>query len=185
MEADLRRPHLHVAFGVPPAPGLSDVLSQRVPFDKAIRPMAQEGLWVLPCGRRVTTPAELLGSPAARSWLEESRGLYDWVLLDVPPILAVADAGVLAPLVDGVVLVIEARRTQRAAVRATVTQLRDVGAHLVGALLNKVDPRRSMYLGSHYYADSYRSDYLLRKAPGPRSSPTREGRARASHPRAG
>ena len=176
--ADLRRPHLHISLGVPPAPGLSDVLNQRVPLAEAVRPTAQEGLWVLPCGRRVTTPAELLGSPAARSFLEESRGLYDWVLLDVPPVLAVADTGVLAPLADGVVLVIEARRTQQAAVRSALTQLRDVGSHVVGAILNKVDERRSRYLGSYHYSDAYRSDYLIKDTSEPTSRPGKKDRVR-------
>jgi len=178
VEADLRRPHLHVSLGVPAAPGLSDVLGQRVSLADAVRPTAQEGLFVLACGRRVTTPAELLGSPAAQSFLEEARALYDWVLLDVPPVLAVADTGVLAPLADGVVLVIEARRTQQAAVRAALTQLRDVGGHVVGAILNKVDVRRSRYLGSYHYSDSYRSDYLIEDTSEPTSRPGKKDRVR-------
>lgn len=102
------------------------------------------------------SPTELLTSPRMASLLEQFAEHYDVVILDSPPVLGLADAPALAALADGVMLVIEAERGRRGALKATIKRLRAVDAVMLGAVLTKFDPsksgnRHSGYFGYDYY----------------------------------
>ncbi len=159
VDADLRRPTLHRHFNVASAPGLSELIVGGCELARALRPGVAPRLDVLPCGYVPPNPAELLGAPATRELLSRLVEGYDWVLVDAPPILTIADTAVLAPLVDGVLLVIAAERTARHAVTRAAEQLSAVGAKLLGVVLNRVDVSRNVYYYGRYYGDYYRSYY--------------------------
>ncbi|MBN1641272.1 MAG: polysaccharide biosynthesis tyrosine autokinase, partial [Anaerolineae bacterium] len=136
VDADLRRPRLHEIFGVPGERGLtSALLNGRL--NGAVRAAGYEGrLALLPAGELPPNPAEVLGSQRLERVLGELRERADMVVIDSPPVLAVADAAVLAPQVDGVLLVVEAGRTRRGAARQAVERLGQVGARVIGVVLN-------------------------------------------------
>jgi capsular exopolysaccharide synthesis family protein len=159
IDADLRRPTIHQHFGLSNAPGLSDLIVGKAPVSEAVRATSFKGLEVLPCGYIPPNPAELLGSASMRELLTALRSHYDWILLDTPPILAIADTPVLSRWVDGVILVVAAERTGRPAILRTIDQLSRVGGKVLGIVLNRVDLERNSYYFGQYYGEYYRSYY--------------------------
>jgi capsular exopolysaccharide synthesis family protein len=159
VDADLRRPTIHQHFGLSNAPGLSDLIVGKVPVSEVVRATSFKGLEVLPCGYIPPNPAELLGSASMRDLLTALRSHYDWILLDTPPILAIADTAVLSRWVDGLILVVAAERTGRPAIERTIDQLTRVGAKVLGIVLNRVDLERNSYYFGQYYGEYYKSYY--------------------------
>jgi polysaccharide biosynthesis transport protein len=159
VDADLRRPTIHQHFGVSKTPGLSDLIVGKCQASEAIQDTRFKGLQILPCGYIPPNPAELLGSAAMRKVVEALRTHYDWVLIDTPPILAMADTPVLCPLVDGVVLVIGAEVSGRPHIQRAIDQVTSVGGKMIGVVLNKVNLERNSYYYSQYYGEYYRSYY--------------------------
>jgi succinoglycan biosynthesis transport protein ExoP len=164
VDADLRRPTMHQHFGVPKAPGLSDLIVGKSQPSEAIQDTRFKGLQVLPCGYIPPNPAELLSSPAMRQIITALRAHYDFVLIDSPPILAMADTPVLASLVDGLVLVMAAEVTSRPSIQRAVDQLQKVNGKIIGVVLNKVNLERNSYYYSQYYGEYYRSYYVEKQA---------------------
>ena len=163
VEADLRRPALHQHFRIKKTPGLTDLIVSKCQASQAIQSTRFKGLQVLPCGYVPPNPAELLGSASMREIVQALRSCYDWVLIDTPPVLAMADTPVLCPLVDGIILVVSAEQSPRPAVQRSVDQLLGVGGKITGVVLNRVDLRRNSYYYGQYYGEYYRSYYA---APG-------------------
>lgn len=159
VDADLRRPTLHRSFNVASAPGLSDLIVANCTVEQAVRSGVAKGLDVMPCGYVPPNPAELLGSQPLRDLIPSLREAYDWVLIDAPPILTMADAPVLSPVVDGLILVVAAERTARHAVLRSIEQVEGVGGKVLGIVLNRVDLQRNSYYFGRYYGDYYRSYY--------------------------
>lgn len=155
IDTDMRRPRLHKAFGVPNDVGVSSLVVGEGKLDDAIKSTEVPGLFVLPCGPVPPNPAELLHTRAFSELLDQLGEKFDKVLLDSPPVGAVADAVVLATKVDGAVMVLKAGVTHREVAIRTVRALRDVKAPIFGAVLNDVDLERSKY-GDYYYGYSYR-----------------------------
>lgn len=137
IDSDLRLPTLHQIFGLSNQIGLSNVLKQEVPLAEAIQPSDIPGVQVLTSGLPTTKPAELLGSPQMAALIEQAKQQFDFVLLDTPALLAVADAAILAPVVDGVIVVIKLSATRQEAVTAACEQLATVKATPVGIVVNR------------------------------------------------
>ncbi len=167
VDADMRRPTLYQHFGVPKTPGLTDLIVGKAAASQAIHSTRVEGLQMLPCGYQTPNPAELLGSPMMKQIIDALRAHYEWVLIDAPPLLAMADAPVLCSLVDGVVLVIAAEAATKPAVMRAVDQVGRVGGKVVGLVLNKVNLERNSYYYSQYYGEYYRSYYAEGQARRP------------------
>jgi capsular exopolysaccharide synthesis family protein len=159
IDADLRRPTLHQHFGTHKTPGLSDLIVGKCQASEAVQVTRFKGLHVLPCGYIPPNPAELLGSQNMRSALAAFRKHYEWVLIDTAPILAMADTPVVCPHTDGLVLVVAAEATTRAAIQRSTDQVHGVGGKLVGVVLNKVNLQRNSYYYNQYYGPYYRSYY--------------------------
>jgi capsular exopolysaccharide synthesis family protein len=159
VEADLRRPSMSQHFGVDKAPGLTDLIVGKTEATEAIHTTRYKGLMVLPCGYVPPNPAELLGSARMKDVLRALRSHYDWVIIDTPPVLAMADTPVLCPVVDGIVLVVAAESSGRPAVLRAIDQITSVGGKLIGVVLNKVDLERNAYYYGQYYGEYYRSYY--------------------------
>jgi polysaccharide biosynthesis transport protein len=149
VSADLRRPRAHQLFGLPNTSGLSDLLTDKTaPEPQSVAPH----LWVLPSGPPPAHPSALLDADPMRRFLKEQRDRFDFIVLDCPPALVVADALALAPLVDAVLVVADARRSDRELVGRMREELEQVGGRIVGAVLN-----RSRQAGrSGYYYDETR-----------------------------
>jgi polysaccharide biosynthesis transport protein len=158
VDADMRRPRLHQVFPPPVGKeehGLATVLQGEHELDDALQgdlEGAPETLQVLTCGRLPDNPAELLESPACRKLIADLRERFDVVIIDSPPALPVTDPLILAPQVDGVVLVARCRATTRTDIQRALTQLRQGDNNLLGVILNELDARGE---GRRYSAEYY------------------------------
>ena len=164
VDADMRRPRVHAIFDVAQEPGLSNLLVGDCKPSEAIRKTPVQNLCVLPAGMIPPNPAELLGSKRCDEFFNSLRQSFDWVILDSPPVLAVADASILANTASGVVFVVGADQTSRQAARAAIEQLDAVQAHIIGAVLNRVDLEKNPYYYSAYYRKEY-SRYYAQASP--------------------
>lgn len=161
VDADLRRPRIHRAFGLRPRGGLSEVLTGAMKWDEVV--MSAPGtpyLSILGSGATPPHPAELLGSPRMRNLLSEWREKFDHVVIDTPPALTVTDAVLLSVEADRVVLVIRSGHTSNTALRRTRALLSRVNARTLGVVINAVDLRSPdhyyyYYSGSKYYGGYY------------------------------
>ncbi|MGE0453006.1 MAG: GumC family protein [Vicinamibacteria bacterium] len=171
VDGDLRRPTLHQHFAVHKTPGLSDLIVGKAQASEAVQVTRFRGLHVLPCGYIPPNPSELLGSPAMRDVVKALKLHYDWVIIDTPPVLAMADTPVVCPFTDGLVLVVSAEHTTRSAIERSIDQVQGVGGKLLGVVLNRVNLERNAYYYSQYYGEYYRS-YYSDAAPKAERKPT-------------
>ncbi len=154
LDCDMRRPACHRATGVKNKPGFVQCLTGHVQLAEAVLPVpGVANLGVIPCGPIPPNPAEVLSSPFAVELLRKLRKEFDYVLVDSPPLLTVADARILARLTDAVVLVVRAHDTAYEAGRRARSLLYGAGARILGVTLNSVDFRRDGY---GYYDSYYR-----------------------------
>jgi capsular exopolysaccharide synthesis family protein len=116
-----------------------------VEIEPLIRRLSVAHLSLLPCGPSVPNPAELIGSERMKELLELLAERYDHILIDSPPLVQATDPVVLATLVDGVVLVANGARSTRDDVQRARQELANVGARLLGVVLNNIDLKRAAY----------------------------------------
>jgi capsular exopolysaccharide synthesis family protein len=147
IDADLRYPQLHMVLGAPLTPGLSDYLRGETDEVSALQHSKEKNLCFMPGGSHVPNPSELLCNGKLKVLLERLTPIFDWVILDSPPCLPVADATLLAGLCDGVLLVVRAGSTPVEVAQKVCQQLRE--KNIVGVVLNGAE-ENEVY-GSHYY----------------------------------
>lgn len=157
VDADMRKPTVHTLFGLQRNGGLSEVLSGESRHSEVIRSTEIPDLDILTAGAFCENPAELLTFKEFDELLVELRSLYDVVLVDTPPVLAVSDPCIIAPRVDGVVMVVRIREKVRAATEKARDALREVGATVIGAAVNGIVlGRRGFGYGKGYmYSAGY------------------------------
>ncbi|MFH0798865.1 MAG: polysaccharide biosynthesis tyrosine autokinase [Pseudomonadota bacterium] len=179
--ADLRRAGIADVFGLRSEPGLSEVISGDVDWKKSLRTIEDlmvgeldtaklletpgiDNLSILTAGRVPPNPAEFLQSERMKSFIKEAREVFDFVLLDCPPVLPVSDALVLSPFVDGIVLIYQTGQTARGALKRAKSMLASAGVEILGVVLNgikaqemKLAPSYRYYGG--YYGGKYGSAY--------------------------
>jgi len=137
VDANLRTPSQHTAFGVERGGGLAEVVLRGLSLDEAVRNGNGRRAPFVTCGRPVSHPTEILGALALRAAFDGLRSRYEWVLVDGPPATVYSDASLLAPLVDGVVLVIEAETTRRQVALRAKGVIEESGARVIGAVLSR------------------------------------------------
>lgn len=144
VDADLRRPRLSALFGLPEDVGLTNVLLGRLSLEQALQSGDGGRVAVLGRGLEPPNPADLLTHPALGTLLERLAERYDVVLLDTPPVLALADAAILSRRCDGVILVVRAGRTASRVVLEASERLRAASARHLGSVLTmaRVDVNR-------------------------------------------
>lgn len=135
VEADLRKPSMQRLFGLPPGPGLTEYLSGAAELNDVMKFLPDYQLTVIPAGMTATNPAELLGSTGMRRLLDQLRTRFDRVILDTPPVLPLADVAVLAPMVDGTLLVVRAGVTPKPAIENALRAFDS--SRLLGVVLNE------------------------------------------------
>jgi capsular exopolysaccharide synthesis family protein len=160
IDADLRRANCHRRLGVPPGRGLSAVLTGQYDLDQVVRPTAIPRVFLLRAGELPPNPTELLASNVMAALLTEAAGKFDYVIVDSPPVMAVNDAVVLSPLVEGVVIVVKAHSTPRQILQRAENRLAQARACVLGVVLNQLDARSDNY--ATYYGGSYYSSYCQR-----------------------
>jgi non-specific protein-tyrosine kinase len=171
VDADLRRPSVHGIFAAPNHAGLTTLLrNDAVSVDAVAVPTEEPRLSVLTSGPLPPNPAELLGSQRFRTVLERLQDRYDLVLIDSPPLKAVADPAILASFIDGTLLVVAANATHRATARAGREALTKAGARILGVVLNRLaEPDASEY-GDYYGARSDEEESVRARDRTPRTS---------------
>ena len=165
VDADLRKPGLHLIFDLSNTLGLTTLLrSGEVRDDEIVQATEQDNLRVLTTGPLPPNPAELLGSQRMRTVFDRLTAGYDILVVDSPPLLAVTDSAVLSSILDGTLFVIDARRSRRRAVRQGREALDKGGAKVLGAVLNQASIR--VHPGyADYYGDHNASSRALEKEP--------------------
>ena len=147
IDCDLRKPSIHKKFRISNNRGLSDVIIDRDKLNKCIQKRT-EYLDILTAGKIPPNPSEMLGSKAMSSLLDELSNIYDVIILDSPPVLAVTDAQILSTKVDGTILVVRAEKTKKDSVIAAKGVLDKVNANILGTVLNGGDKNKDNY---YYY----------------------------------
>jgi capsular exopolysaccharide synthesis family protein len=150
VDADLRRPQLHVRLGLPNQQGLTDVIATDLSLNDAIvRSPFEENLFVMTAGQPTSDSIKLLSSAKMQYLMEQFQAFFDLVIYDTPPLLGLADGSILAANTDGIVLVVGLEKTDRALLTKSLDGLKISGASVLGVVANGI---------KGYTADAYTSD---------------------------
>lgn len=164
VDADLRRPTLHTLLVLPNQLGLTSVLDEKATWDQVIRGARFPNVWAITSGPSTSKPAGLLASQRMTELVEHLARRFDVLLLDAPCLLGVADAAVLARMVDGVVLVASRGQAREQAVQAATAELATVRANVIGLVVNRAEPDESY----HYYQSSAPEQPSAERSSSPR-----------------
>jgi len=138
VDADLRRARISKYLGIEAQAGLADLIANGANVDEALLNIGIDNLTILPVGKIPPNPAELLGSVKTRNLISLLKTKYDYIIFDTPPIIPVTDAGLLGAQTDGVILVIQAERTQKGVVDHGESLLKQAQAKLLGYILTNI-----------------------------------------------
>lgn len=172
VDADLRKPLVHRVFGMPREPGvtdyvlgnyawqevtntISDLMLGDFGIDDILRTPGMDNINIITAGTKPPNPSEILSSSRFKEFLTEANKVYDYVFVDSPPLLPVADAAEIAPLMDGVFMVYTVGKIGRGVLKRAKSNLDNVDAKVLGVILNNVKPEAGpeyfKYHSQHYY----------------------------------
>lgn len=151
IDLDLRCSELHSVLSSTRAPGMGEFLSGKADLEVILQRGPQKGLYFIPAGEPASNANELIGNGRVKWLIENHRSTFDWMIIDSPPILPVADAKLLANLCDGVLMVIQSGNTPQDLAQKAFQEIGH--GKVIGAVLNRAEAH-SAYK-SYYYA--YRS----------------------------
>jgi len=163
LEGDLRRPTLARQLGMGRVPGMSEYLQGDTDIRKSIYRLDALGLWVLPAGRVPQNPLELMQAGKLTPLMDQLTGWFDWILIDSPPVLPLADTSIWARVADGILLVTRPGKTQKHHLEEGVEALDR--SKLLGALINS----STNVMRSNYYYH-YKSHDEAARANNPENS---------------
>lgn len=169
IDADLRNPSLHQAFYLSNARGLTNYLTHNAEPAEVALPTPITRLFTITSGPLPPDPVELLTSDRILELIALAREKFDYVIIDGPPVIRLADALVLANLAGASLFVVEAARTRAGILDTSIKRLRTVNARIVGYLLTKVSRADSRYYGYEYH---YHYDYGAAEKPVALSEPS-------------
>ncbi|MGM8215888.1 CpsD/CapB family tyrosine-protein kinase [Bacillaceae bacterium W0354] len=151
IDADMRKPTAHYTFRVNNVLGLSNYLIGDFSFERLVHDVGIENLNIMTCGPIPPNPAELLSSQALINMIDKAKQTYDLIIFDTPPVLAVTDAQVLANNVDGVLLVVRSKKTEKDAAIKAKELLLQAKANILGVVLNDRETEDKEYY--YYYGN--------------------------------
>jgi protein-tyrosine kinase len=165
VDTDLRRPTVHSVFGVRREPGLTNVLFDRASLFESIHKTDVPNLSILPCGIIPPNPAELLGSEKMRKLITELTEMYDMVIFDTPPVVAVTDALLLGMNADAMIVIARADSTKADALVRSLDTVERSGARLLGVVLNNFNVANAYgaYYRYYQYYNYYSADTPTKK----------------------
>lgn len=129
----------------------------REAIDKAVLPTEIENLFILPSGYTPPNPSEIVSSKRMAFLIETLKNMYDFIIIDTPPVMPATDALLMAPIVDGTILVLKSGNTDRKIVQDVIEQFSAAKQPIIGIVLNQVDMKREGYY--RYYQKYYSSYY--------------------------
>jgi capsular exopolysaccharide synthesis family protein len=160
IDADLRRPLIHKYLRLPDGgkTGLTSILQSKDGSTEGCmhHKIDKKGLSVIPCGVIPPNPAELLGSPRMGKIVEQLGDLYDYLIIDTPPVAVVTDAAVLSQFADGVIFVVRQKDVTFEQARQAKRNLDAVNANILGVILNDFDFKHIDKTGGYYYSSYYK-----------------------------
>lgn len=152
IDADLRKPTVHYTYQLKNTIGLSLVLSNQSDLESCIQKSDIDNLDILTSGPIPPNPSELLGSKRFETMLAEAESLYDWIIFDTSPLLAVTDTQLLANRVDGTIVVVNIEETSKKMTKKAMGLLRNVDAKIIGVVMNNMTSQNvNTYYSSRYY----------------------------------
>lgn len=154
VDCDLRKPSMHNSFSIDKSSGLTNLLVQDLAPEEVISATEVARLYVIASGPIPPNPSELLGSAKMAEFLIRMAEMYDVVLLDTPPVMAVTDAVLLVPMVDSVLLVLRAGKTRIEMAREAKNRLQNAGAKRIGVVLNEAEMHNIGSYSGYYYKGS-------------------------------
>jgi capsular exopolysaccharide synthesis family protein len=160
IDADMRRPGLHRPLRLTNERGLSQVLTGQARVRDVIQRTVDPNLLAITAGRTPPNPSELLSSERMKTLLTNlAHGPFNWIIIDTPPVLAVTDAVILAPMVSGVTFVIGAEMTRRRLAERAIETVMQSRPRYAAVVLNKVNFAKNKYYYSRYYGHQYKNYY--------------------------
>ena len=154
IEADLRRPRLLQYMGLEGSVGLTNVLIGQADLVDVLQPFGDTGISVLGAGQIPPNPSELLGSETMARTIRQLEGMFDYVILDAPPVLPVTDATVLSTLAGGVVVVTGCGVVNKEQLARAIAGIHAVNGNVLGVVVNRI-PTRGANAESYYYGEGY------------------------------
>ncbi len=151
VDADLRNPQLHRAFGLDNSEGLSTYLAGTSDIENIIQQGPLPRMSILTAGPLSPNPSELLSSKRLGDLIETMKQRYDMIILDSPPLMTVSDGVILSSVVEGTILVTKAASTTYDIAMRAIKSLRDIKANLLGVVINSIDLRKEEYYYYRYY----------------------------------
>ena len=148
VDADLRKPTAHRTFGVNNLFGFTSVITKQATLGKTVLETEEKDLYLLTSGPVPPNPAELLSSKLMEQFIEEAKEVFDYVIFDTPPLLAVADPQIIANKVDGAIFVISSGRTEIDQAKKAKELLENAQSKLLGVVLNNKEMKSNDY---YYY----------------------------------
>ena len=137
LEGDMRLPSLSKKISIETTPGLSDYLTGKLKGSEGVQyPEIAPGMAVIPAGVAPPNPFRLLGSDSMRDFLEEQKKVFDYIIVDLPPVSIVSDPLAIAKFLDGFIVVVRDEYTTRQSVQDVVKKLQIVGANILGFVIN-------------------------------------------------
>jgi capsular exopolysaccharide synthesis family protein len=165
IDCDLRRPAIHKFFAMERAPGLSGILARGLGTEECIRKTAVETLDIITAGEATPHPVEILDVEAIGRLIDEMKFYYDLILVDTAPLLPVSDPMLLAPKMDGIILVVKAGATQREVVSRAVDILDGSRHKVLGVVLNNMNNSLPYYYDYSYYGYDYSPQPQSQRSP--------------------
>nr|WP_325048668.1 CpsD/CapB family tyrosine-protein kinase [Peribacillus glennii] len=145
VDADLRKPSVHHSFKVSNIQGLTSVLTKKTDLEEAIYKTHVPFLNILTSGPIPPNPAEILDSKAMEMIIEKLKGMFEFVIFDTPPVLAVTDSQIIANKCDGIVMVVASGKTNKEHAVKTKELLEKTKSKIIGVVVNGVDSKRDGY----------------------------------------
>lgn len=149
VDADLRKPSIHYSFQVSNITGLTNVLTKETDLEGAISTTYIPNLEILTCGDIPPNPSELLNSKAMEKLMKKLEEMYDYVVYDSPPVLAVTDAQIIANRCNGVVLVIASGKTHKERALRAKELLAKAKSKILGVVINGVDSKKTEFYSQY------------------------------------
>jgi capsular exopolysaccharide synthesis family protein len=150
IDMDLRKPKIHRGFRIINKKGLSDIFTKDYDINDVVEHV-ETNLDVLPSGSKLPYPAEFLSSEQLKTFVRKLKDIYERIIIDTPPMTAVADASIISSFCDGMLLVIASRDTEIHITKDVIKDLENNGAHIIGSVLTRVSKRDSRYMNYYYY----------------------------------
>lgn len=163
IDGDMRRPGVHRALGIDLRPGLGEFLAGKIEYPACVRRLEPLGLYYLPAGQAATNPFELLQGTRLLELTERLTRIFDWIIIDSPPLVPFTDAHHLAGLTDAVFLVVRPGVTPRKSVQQAMAALD--GAYVAGIVFNASDKNEDRYYYNYYPLSSEREKTAVPSVP--------------------